>query len=194
MTTANKITILRILLIPLFIFELLGYRSTGAELQRALAMAAFALAAILDGIDGYVARRYHQQSELGAVLDPTADKLLLVSSVILLSLTHTHFEPLPLWFGVTILSRDVFLSLGALAVYYAVGKVQVRPRWMGKVATVLQMTVVSWSMLKWSPQWQYWLAAAAAVGTGISGLQYLFDGMQQLSSSPLSHAAKPPPK
>ncbi len=193
MTTANKITILRILLIPLFIFELLGYRGSGAEWQRWLGLSAFALAAILDGVDGFVARRFHQQSELGAVLDPAADKLLLVSSVILLSLTHTHLEPLPLWFGVTILSRDVLLSLGALAVYYAVGKVRVRPRWLGKVATVLQMSVISWALLKLPAPWQYWIAVAAAVCTGVSGLQYLFDGMQQLSSSPLSHAAKPPP-
>ena len=194
MTLANKITILRILLIPLFIFELLGYRSTGEEWQRWLALSAFGLAAVLDGVDGFVARRFHQQSELGAVLDPTADKLLLVSSVILLSLTHTHLEPLPLWFGVTILSRDVLQSLGALAVYYAVGRVRVRPRWTGKVATVLQMAVVLWAMLKLPAAWQYWIAAAAAVGTAISGLQYLFDGMQQLSSSPLSRAAPPQPR
>ncbi len=193
MTTANKITILRILLIPLFIFELLGYRSTGEELQRYLALTAFGLAAVLDGVDGFVARRFHQRSELGAVLDPTADKLLLVSSVILLSLNRTHLEPLPLWFGVTVLSRDVLLSLGALAVYHTVGKMRVRPRWLGKVATVLQMAVVIWVLLKLLPAGQYWLALAAALCTAISGLQYLFDGMQLLSSSPLSHAAKTDP-
>lgn len=194
MTTANKITILRILLIPLFVFELLGYRSSGAETQRVLALATFALAAIMDGVDGFVARRFHQRSELGAVLDPAADKLLLVSAVILLSLNRTHLEPLPLWFGVTILSRDVLLSLGALMVYYTVGKVRVRPRWIGKVATVLQMSVVLWAMLKFHAPYQYWIALAAALCTAISGLQYLFDGMQQVSGSPHSQAAKPPPR
>ena len=190
MTTANKITIFRILLIPWFIFELLRYRSTGVEFHRVLGLLAFGFAAILDGVDGFVARRFHQRSELGAVLDPTADKLLLVSAVILLSLTGIHLTPLPLWFAVVILSRDVLLSLGALVVYYTVGLVKVRPRWTGKVATVLQMSVVSWAMLKFPPTFQYWLAVAAAVCTGVSGLQYLFDGMNQLSSSPLSHAAK----
>lgn len=192
MTTANKITIFRILLIPLFIFELLGYRSTGAEWQRWLALSAFGLAAILDGVDGYVARRFQQRSELGAVLDPAADKLLLVSAVILLSLTRTHLEPLPLWFGVTILSRDVLVSLGSLVVYYTLGRISVRPRWTGKVATVLQMAVLLWAMLKLPAQAQYWIAALAALCTGISGLQYVLDGMQQLSSSPLSQAVKSP--
>lgn len=193
MTTANKITILRILLIPFFVYELLGYRGSGAEYQRVLALSAFALVAILDGVDGFVARRYHQHSELGAVLDPAADKLLLVSAVILLSLNRTHLAPLPLWFGVTILSRDVVLCLGALVVYYTVGKVRVRPRWLGKVATVLQMSVILWAMLKLPALFQYWIAVAGALCTGISGLQYTFDGMQQLSSSPRSQAAKSPP-
>src|SRR6516162_6569964 len=97
MTTANKITILRILLVPFFVVEILYYVQTGNELHRLLAMLAFALAAILDGVDGYVARRYNQRSELGTVLDPLADKLLLVSAIVLLSFTWTYFDTIPLW-------------------------------------------------------------------------------------------------
>ena len=88
MTTANKITILRILLIPFFVFEALYYVSDGHELHRLLAILSFAVAAICDGVDGYIARRYNQRSELGAILDPLADKLLLVSGIILLSFDH----------------------------------------------------------------------------------------------------------
>ena len=78
MTTANKITVLRILLVPFFIYLLLEYREVGEEWRRWAALGCFAVAAVLDGVDGFIARRFHQKSELGAVLDPLADKLLLV--------------------------------------------------------------------------------------------------------------------
>src|SRR6185295_6973655 len=92
MTTANKITILRILLVPFFIAQVLYYVGNGGELYRLLAILSFAIAAISDGVDGYIARRYNQRSELGAILDPLADKLLLVSAVILLSFNWPYFE------------------------------------------------------------------------------------------------------
>ena len=85
MTTANKITILRILLIPFFVVELLYYVRSGNEIHRLLAILSFAITAILDGVDGYIARHYHQISELGKILDPLADKLLLLSGIVVLS-------------------------------------------------------------------------------------------------------------
>ena len=88
MTTANKITISRILLIPFFMVEVLYYVKTGNEFQRFLSIICFGVAAIFDGVDGYVARRYNQRSELGAILDPLADKLLLVSAIVFLSFDH----------------------------------------------------------------------------------------------------------
>ena len=88
MTTANKITILRILLIPFFVVELIYYLQTGNEVHRLLAILTFAVTAILDGVDGYIARRYNQKSELGAILDPLADKMLLLSGIITLSFSH----------------------------------------------------------------------------------------------------------
>src|SRR5262245_3010886 len=108
MTTANKITILRILMVPFFVVQLLCYVNSGNEWYRLFAIVSFAFAAISDGIDGYIARRYHQHSELGAVLDPLADKLLLVSGIVLLSLDNAeHLPRIPLWLTATILSRDM---------------------------------------------------------------------------------------
>ena len=72
MTTANKVTILRILLIPFFVVELIYYVRTGNEVYRLFAVLSFAIAAILDGVDGYIARHFNQKSELGAILDPLA--------------------------------------------------------------------------------------------------------------------------
>jgi cardiolipin synthase len=108
MTTANKITILRILLIPFFVVELIYYVRTGNESHRLAALLSFAIAAILDGVDGYIARRYNQISELGKILDPLADKLLLVSGIVALSFNHGNFlGQIPLWLIGTIIGRDL---------------------------------------------------------------------------------------
>ena len=193
MTTANKITILRILLIPFFVVELIYYVRTGNELHRLLAILSFAIAAILDGVDGYVARHYNQISELGKILDPLADKLLLVSAIVALSFNHgTFLGQIPLWLTGTIIGRDVLLLFGYFVIQHTVGKVIVRPRFTGKIATVLQMAVVIWILLKWDAGqgalWLKYLELAAAICTGVSGLLYVLDGIKQLGSHPASSA------
>jgi CDP-diacylglycerol--glycerol-3-phosphate 3-phosphatidyltransferase len=189
MTTANKVTIVRILLVPFFVVEVLYYVRNGEELHRVLAILSFAIAAICDGVDGYIARRYNQRSELGAILDPLADKLLLVSGIVVLSFDHQPLlESVPLWVTGTIIGRDILLLAGLVVVQMTVGKVQVRPRWIGKVATVLQMVVVLWILLQYSPVWLRFWMLSAAVTTGISGLLYFWDGSRQLSAHPASSA------
>lgn len=192
MTTANKVTIMRILLIPLFVVEVLYYVQNGRELHRVVAILSFAVAAICDGVDGFIARRYNQRSELGAILDPLADKLLLVSGVVLLSFDHQpYLATVPLWLTGTIIGRDILLLAGLLVIQMTVGKVKVRPRILGKVATVLQMAVVLWVLLKWDPQWLFVWCVAAAICTGVSGLFYVWDGSRQLSAHPASSPAQP---
>ncbi len=186
MTTANKVTVLRILLIPFFVSLLLSYGQTGDDRQRWAALACFGIAAALDGVDGYIARRFNQKSELGAVLDPLADKLLLVSALILLGFEQDRLTPLPVWVNVTVVSRDVLLILGLGVVHFTVGVVRVRPRWTGKCATVLQMALVLWCLLKWPAPIQTYLAILATVLTAVSGVQYIWDGVRQLSASPRS--------
>jgi CDP-diacylglycerol--glycerol-3-phosphate 3-phosphatidyltransferase len=126
MTTANKITILRILLIPFFVVEVLYHMKTGNENYRLVAIIAFTVAAICDGVDGYIARRYNQRSELGAILDPLADKLLLVSGVILFSFNTPYFGSVPLWLTGTIIGRDLLVLIGMAVIHLTVGKVKVR--------------------------------------------------------------------
>ena len=70
------------------------------------------MAAICDGVDGYIARRYNQRSELGAILDPLADKLLLVSGIVLLSISWPYFDTIPLWLTCTIIGRDILILIG----------------------------------------------------------------------------------
>lgn len=190
MTTANKITILRVLLIPFFVVEVLYYVKAGHEIHRLLAVISFAVAAICDGVDGYVARHYNQRSELGAVLDPLADKLLLVSGIVVLSFDHApYLESVPLWLTGTIIGRDILMLLGMLVIQVMVGKVKVRARILGKIATVLQMIVVLWILLKWDQGWLRALTLGTAICTGVSGLLYVWDGSRQLSAHPTSSAA-----
>jgi CDP-diacylglycerol--glycerol-3-phosphate 3-phosphatidyltransferase len=191
MTTANKVTILRILLVPFFVVEMLYYVKDGDEVHRLLGILSFAVAAICDGVDGYIARRYNQRSELGAILDPLADKLLLVSGVVLLSFDHGPLlGQIPLWLTGTIIGRDFLILIGMVVIQITVGKVTVHPRIIGKVATVLQMIAVFWVLLKWDDErgarwFNYW-TIGAAVCTGISGLLYIWDGVRQLSTHPTS--------
>lgn len=196
MTTANKVTILRILLIPFFVVEMLYYVRNGNEAHRFAGLMTFGVAAFLDAVDGYIARRYNQRSELGAILDPLADKLLLVSGVVLLSFDHVpYLGQIPLWLTVTIIGRDLLLLIGIAVIRFTVGTVIVRPRFIGKAATVLQMTAVMWVLLKWDTGWgalwtDVW-ALGAAVCTGVSGLLYVWDGVRQLSSHPTSSPTVP---
>ena len=189
MTTANKITILRILLIPFFVVEIIYYVRTGNAVCWLAALLSFAIASILDGVDGYVARHYHQRSELGTMLDPLADKLLLVSAIVLLSLDNApYLRRIPLWLTGIIIGRDLLLGLGAVVVRLVVGKITVRPRLTGKLATVFQMLMVSWILLHWDFHYgllETWLLGAG-IFTGVSGLFYVWDGMQQLGAHPAS--------
>ena len=199
MTTANKITILRILLIPFFVIEVLYYVKTGNEIHRLVGILCFAVAAICDGVDGYIARQYNQWSELGTILDPLADELLLVSGVVLLSFDHgPRLGQFPFWLTGTIIGRDLLILIGMGVIHLTAGKVKVRPRILGKIATVLQMIAILWILLKWDDvgqgRWLRGWTLAAAICTGLSGLLYVWDGVRQLSASPSSVASERPRK
>ncbi len=189
MTTANKVTIGRILLVPFFVTAVIYYVKTGTELYRWLAIGCFAVAAISDAVDGFIARHYNQWSELGTVLDPLADKLLLVSGIVLLSLhNEPHLRPIPIWLTVTVLSRDVILLLGFAVVHFVAGGMKIKPHLVSKAATVLQMAAVLWALFKLDALWQYGICVGAAVLTGLSGLIYVFAGMRLLAKHPSSSA------
>src|SRR6476469_11092859 len=129
MTTANKITVVRILMIPAFVTMAIYYgesiqRGQPLEWQRFAAIAIFLLAAVSDGLDGYIARRYNQRSKLGVILDPIADKGLLLAGIITLSVSNWDYE-FPLWFPVLVLARDLIVVSGAGVLYFLNGTVRV---------------------------------------------------------------------
>jgi len=185
MTLANQITVVRILLIPVFVVFAVYYSESvrageGDELLRWLAVAAFVLAAASDGLDGWIARRFNQRSVLGVVLDPIADKGLLLAAIITLSL-YPWPVSLPLWFPVLVIARDVVILGGCALLKFLTGDVEVRPSMLGKIATALQMGAVAWVLLQ-IPQEQ-WVVWAAGLFTLLSGIGYIWRGMNSMGSA-----------
>jgi cardiolipin synthase len=198
MTTANKITVVRILMIPVFVTMAIYYgqsiqRGAPLEWQRFTAIVIFLVAAVSDGLDGYIARRYKQRSALGAILDPIADKGLLLSAIITLSISNwSEIDPeygrFPAWFPVLVITRDAVILVGAGVLHLLNGKVQVKPSWTGKVATVLQMAAIAWVMLQLHFLSLLYIVIAAGMFTFISGIIYVMDGVRQLQAEGHAHA------
>ena len=128
---SNRLTILRILMIPLIVI-LLWY-----DLDKA-ALGLFFLAGITDGLDGFFARIRREKTQLGTILDPLADKLLLVSTFIALSSKGM----LPFWLVILVISRDLMLILGSVIIYIMTGYLKISPTILGKATTVLQLFAV----------------------------------------------------
>ena len=199
MTTANKITIVRLLLIPVFVLLGVYYGESvrlgqPQEYYRYGAILVFLTASVSDGLDGYVARRYNQRSKLGAILDPIADKGLLLAS--LLTLTFSDWgEKFPLWFPVLVITRDVIIVAGSFGLHQINGDVQVHPRWTGKTATVLQMIAIGWVMLQLNATYFHGWVVLAGLFTFISGIAYVIDGIRQLQhtehAQPQTAVARP---
>jgi CDP-diacylglycerol--glycerol-3-phosphate 3-phosphatidyltransferase len=191
MTTANKITLVRILMIPAFVVMAIYYgqsvkRGEPLEWQRFTAILIFLLASVSDGLDGYVARRYNQRSSLGIILDPIADKGLLLSGIITLSISNWSEDPdygrFPAWFPVLIITRDAVILVGAAILHLLNGRVHVKPHWTGKIATVLQMAAIGWVMLQLRFVPPIYLVGAAGLFTFISGVIYVREGVRQLQT------------
>jgi cardiolipin synthase len=131
LTLANQLTVLRVLLIPAIVLALV-YHEFG------WAFALFALAGLTDALDGLAARRANQKTSLGAWLDPAADKLLLVTTFVVLTLPNLDLpNRLPLWLTILVISRDVAIVLTVAVVNLAIGPRTFRPSPLGKAATAL---------------------------------------------------------
>ena len=141
-TVPNLLTVFRMVLIPVFV-SLLFYQ------RFILALAIFVLAGITDGLDGLLARRFDQKSQLGTILDPIADKLLLVTSFVVLSMRSVFPQPLPshlpvpFWVTVAVISRDVFILVGAAAINIVTGFRGFRPSMLGKINTTVQIIAIA---------------------------------------------------
>lgn len=167
---ANLLTVLRIVLLPVFV-TLLAYR------WFSTALLVLCLAAATDALDGLVARLLNQKTAIGTFLDPLADKLLAVSSFVTLAI----IGQIPVWFLITVISRDVVVSLGTLVLYLHEGRVEIKPTWTGKGATLGQfLTIIATLATLIAGAGQAYLQALLLVTvalTVVSGLQYVWRGL-----------------
>lgn len=191
MTPATKVTVARLFLVPVFAFLAVAYGRSVAiqapdEALRWAALATFIVAAASDGIDGWMACRFNQKSDLGAYLDPIADKFLVLTAVIVL----TSFEwgekgwKLPIWFAVIVLLRDFFILAGIRVLYSTKRKVLIRPHWTGKVCTACVFFALAWVMLKVVPLPPVYPCTIAVVFLLWSMLEYLRQGIEILKHRP----------
>jgi cardiolipin synthase len=179
LTVANFLTVLRLILIPVFVTTIYYQQFTWALLI-------FLGAAVTDGLDGLLARSLNQKTQLGAVLDPMADKLLLVTAFVVLSLPRfTLTPPIPFWLTAAAISRDVFIVLGALVINITTGFSQFRPSAPGKLNTLVQFTtivfVLAANAFDFYPQYltaAYYTTLAMAI---FSGLHYIFYANRQVN-------------
>lgn len=178
LTTANQLTILRIIFIPVFII-LLTDGNTG------LALGVFIAAGVTDVLDGIIARRFGQKTSIGTVLDPLADKLLMITSIVLLSLPQMGLpNVLPRWLMILLVSRDVFMMLVSLIIVLMVGWRFFKPSIYGKASTVLQViTVLAVLYCNWineSVGQLRFLYYVTGCMTAFSGLHYLVTGRDRV--------------
>ncbi|HXH28279.1 MAG TPA: CDP-alcohol phosphatidyltransferase family protein [Candidatus Polarisedimenticolia bacterium] len=180
LTLANQLTIVRMIMIPLLITLVLSNHSGWA-------LVVFILAGVTDGLDGLIARRYKQASELGTFLDPMADKLLMTAGFIVLSLPdHPRSVPdfqiinhIPLYLTIVTISRDVFIVMIALVIHLASGLSRFPPTMLGKLTTVTQVLLIGFVLL-----FNYWGQEAEVLIRGLvwltlamtlaSGLHYIY--------------------
>lgn len=135
-TIPNLLSLLRMGLIPLFVITVVN-----GDLPKALLV--FVVAGVTDALDGFIARFWHQESPLGAYLDPIADKLLLTTAYVMLSIpSFNHGTRIPSWVTILVIARDVLLVAVALVMYLALGVRKFPPTVLSKVNTVFQVVAV----------------------------------------------------
>jgi cardiolipin synthase len=180
MNIPNLLTLLRIILVPVIVILLIQ----GAFLK---ALLVFVVAGLSDALDGFLARILHQQTVLGAYLDPIADKALLASSFVTLSVLHV----IPGWLTVIVISRDFIILLGISVLSIMSIPIRIRPAFVSKITTALQLSTISVALAGrclpggYHEPWVlilYWLTAFFTV---VSGLTYMARGV-----SLMNHDAK----
>lgn len=181
LTPANQLTILRMIFIPIFVI-LLVYDHLG------WAFALFVLAGVTDGLDGLIARWFRQKTSLGAYLDPIADKLLLTTSFVVLSIKGMGLPNLvPLWLTILVISRDVIMISSVLIIVITTGHRTFPPSAYGKATTCLQiLTIVAVLYLNYRAivlPGLRWLFVVTAAVTVYSGLDYIYRGKKLVSET-----------
>jgi len=178
-TIPNLLTVSRIMLTPGFVMAFVDQRFD-------LAWILFAIAGFTDALDGTLARLLKQRSTFGAMLDPLADKILLVTSFICLAVQ----DWIPGWLSILVVSRDIFIVGGLALLHYSGVDVKrgIRPVWISKCATTAQIALVllimvEHSMQSFHPELRLGLVYAVAALTALSGGYYLVIGLRMFPTN-----------
>ena len=166
MNWANTITIIRILIVPGFIISLVNYIS-GNDTYRIVAIVLFSIASISDFLDGFIAKVFDQETELGRFLDPVADKLLIISAFVMLVIV----KMIPVWVVIVVITRDIIILFGCIIIYLILDDIEIKPRILSKITTFIQMTTIFFILIG-NPFSRY-LWFTTALITTISGLDYI---------------------
>ncbi len=168
----NILTLTRIILLPIFVASMI-YR------RYDYALYIFAIAAITDTLDGLIARIKGLKTPLGTFLDPLADKFLLITSFILL----TIYNFIPLWLTITVISRDIIIVTGWVVVYLVTHTAKVEPSIVGKIAISLQLLLICYVLLEINipsiPDLNEYLVYLTALFTILSGLHYIYRSLKE---------------
>lgn len=182
MGLANKITIVRILLVPVLLICLLYYKPE-YDFLRFAALLIFFISGITDAIDGYIARRFYQKTELGRILDPLADKLLILTAFIALSTVKDIpvLSRIPPWLTIIVISRDVIILLGSAVIFVMIKAIKIKPSFLGKATTFFQMSTILLALVGFGLVKIFW--GITAVFTISSGMGYIWYGTKVLNES-----------
>ncbi len=177
----NKISIFRLLLVPGIVASLVYYHPE-RDSFRFVALGLFLIGIISDAADGFLARLNHQQTELGALLDPIADKALILGTLISCSVIHglPEWMRLPAWFNLIVISRDALLVTGGTVLFMIQGRWTVRPNWVGKATTCAQMMVIPAALLGLPIKLPLVILAASL--TVLSAVLYIRVGIRTLGA------------
>lgn len=182
LTVPNILTFLRMGLIPVFAI-LLYYGYAG------WALTVFIIAGVSDGIDGFIARRFRQESALGTILDPIADKLLMTVAFVILTLPNvlhpTRHLPVPFWVTASVLGRDILIVTVAGAINVMTGFRNFRPSMLGKLSTIVQVIAVGLILLAAVSDYTFYLPGvyvAVVLLAAASGFHYIFHVSRLMSA------------
>ena len=181
LTLANRLTVGRLLMVPFFIVTILYY-SPEKDYLRFIVLGIFLVAVVLDVLDGYVARKFDQETKAGAILDPLADKILLISAYICIYKISVLFDAVrfPIWLVVAVISRDVILILGCAVIRLFNGDVSINPTIWGKMTVFFQVLAVIGILMQWQIFSLFWYVILILVI--ISGIDYILKGVKELNS------------
>ena len=174
-TVPNTLTIVRIILTLPFLYFV-------NEGRFGYALLVFFVASVTDFVDGYIARKFNQQSKLGRFLDPLADKLLITTAFVVMAIPHAGFPSIPIWLAVAVVCRDFIIVLGSLIVFLLTRFRDFKPTLLGKINTLVELGIIVWFLVFHTTGRLIFLLPSlyivVLVSVVLSGSEYILEGIR----------------